>query len=159
MLLKITLKCMSLRVVLDLLNQILNVDVIWFTTECGNPGMLKSMFSVLIARLNSFTVLNNAILRFSPGENCSFHCVCIWAVSLNRLSCSMVSLLNTGVFCQIIKFPRSITDLFGSWLGLFGEFYTLNFSTKLLNEFTNWLLFNCRTCLIHHHSEPIVIVS
>ena len=29
MLLKITLKCLSLRVVLDLLNQVVNVDAMW----------------------------------------------------------------------------------------------------------------------------------
>ena len=34
----------------------------------------------------------------------------------------------------------------------------LNFSTRLLNEFTDWLLFNCRTQLIIP-SGPIVIVS
>ena len=34
----------------------------------------------------------------------------------------------------------------------------LNFSTRLLNEFTNWLMFNCRTQL-NLPSGPIVIVS
>ena len=38
----------------------------------------------------------------------SFHCVCIWAVSLIRLLCSILSLLNTCVFRHIIKFPWSI---------------------------------------------------
>ena len=43
-----------------------------FTAECDNPGMLKSMFSSLIARLNSLSVLNDAMSRFSSGANCSF---------------------------------------------------------------------------------------
>ena len=34
----------------------------------------------------------------------------------------------------------------------------LNFSTRLLNEFTDWLLFNCRAQFIIP-SGPIVIVS
>ena len=34
----------------------------------------------------------------------------------------------------------------------------LNFSKRLLNEFTDWLLFNCRTQLVIP-SGPIVIVS
>ena len=66
MLLKITLKCLSLRVVLDLLNQVVNVDAMF-----GTPEILKSMFSSLIARLNLFA-LNNAMFRFSSGANCSF---------------------------------------------------------------------------------------
>ena len=37
-----------------------------------SPGMLKSMSSSLIARLNSLSVLNNAMSRFSSGANCSF---------------------------------------------------------------------------------------
>ena len=43
-----------------------------FTVECGNPEMLKSMFSSLIARLNSLSVFNNAMSLFSSGANCSF---------------------------------------------------------------------------------------
>ena len=79
MLLKITLKCMSLRVVLDLLNQI-SIRTLTpcdrFTAECGTPGMLKSMFSSLIARLNSLSALNDAMSRFSSGANYSFT-VCV----------------------------------------------------------------------------------
>ena len=37
-----------------------------------------------------------------------FHCVCTWAVLLNRLPCSIVSMLNTDVFRQFLRFPRSI---------------------------------------------------
>ena len=184
MLLKIALKCVSNWVVLDLPNQ-----KIWtltpcdrFTAECGSPVMLKSMSSSLIARLNSLSVLNDAMSRLSSGTNCSFT-VCTWAVTLNKLPCSIVSMLHTDVFRQSLRFPRfiwrtkffvqtliidlvgtgrftfnnkhifcvlrfhrSITDWFGFWLGWSGERCMLNFSTRLLNEFTDWLLFNP----IHH---------
>ena len=43
-----------------------------FTVECSTPGMLKSMSSSLIARMNSLFVLNNAISRCSSGACCSF---------------------------------------------------------------------------------------
>ena len=79
-----------------------------FTAECGTPGMLKSMSSSLIARLNSSSVLNDAMSRFSSGAK-FFHCVCTWAVLLHKLPCSIVSmLLNTDVFRQFLRFLRSI---------------------------------------------------
>ena len=53
------------------------------TVECGSLGMLKSMSSSLIARLNSLSVLNDAISRCSSGACCSFT-VC--AVELLRSS-------------------------------------------------------------------------
>ena len=37
-----------------------------------------------------------------------FHCVCTWAVLLHKLPCSIVSLLNTDVFRQFLRFLRSI---------------------------------------------------
>ena len=80
-----------------------------FTAECGNHGMLKSMSSSLIARLNSLSVLNNAMSRFSSGANCSFT-VCTWAVALIKLSWSIVSLLNTGVFRHITSFNHAKRD-------------------------------------------------
>ena len=43
-----------------------------FTVEFGTPGMLKSMFSSSIARLNSLSALNDAMSRCSSGTNCSF---------------------------------------------------------------------------------------
>ena len=55
------------------------------------------------------------------------------------------TLINKNMFC-ILRFLRSITDWFGFGLGWFGEFNTLNFSKRPLNEFTDWLLFNYRTC-------------
>ena len=68
MLLKITLKCLSLRVVLECDR---------FTVEFGTPGMLKSMFSSSIARLNSLSALNDAMSRFSSGKNVLSLCVCL----------------------------------------------------------------------------------
>ena len=56
-----------------------------------------------------------------------------------------------------LGFPdRSLIGLGFGWV--LGERCALNFSTRLLNEFSNWLLFNCRTQLIIP-SGPIVIVS
>ena len=166
-----------------------------FTAECGNPGMLKSMFSSLIARLNSLSVLNDAVSRFYSGANCSLTVCALELFCSTGLPCAIVSMLNTDVvrqfirfhrsiwrtkffvqtlfidlvgagrftfnnkhiFC-VLRFPRSITDWFGFWLGWFGELCMLNFSTRLLNEFTDWLLLNCRTQFIIP-SSPIVIVS
>ena len=45
----------------------------------GTPGMLKSMFSSLIARLNWLSALNEAMSRFSSGTNCSFT-MCVLAL-------------------------------------------------------------------------------
>ena len=66
------------------------------------------------------------------------------------------SFLHKNTFC-VLRFPRSITDWIGFGLGWFGKLNTWCFSKRLLNEFSNWLLFNCRTQLIP--SGPIVIVS
>ena len=77
-----------------------------FTAECGNPGMLKSMFSSLIARLNSLCVLNNAMSRFSSGANCSFT-VC--ALELFRSTGSPVPswVCSTRVFSDMTTCPRT----------------------------------------------------
>ena len=80
MLLKITLKCLSLRVVLDLLNQFRTLTPCdRFTAECDAPGMLKSMFSSSVARLNSLSALKDAVSRCSAGTNCSFT-LCVLAL-------------------------------------------------------------------------------
>ena len=52
------------------------------------------------------------------------------------------------VLCPQVS-PRSITDWFGFGLGWFGEFNTWCFSKRLLNEFPEWLLFNCRNPIDH----------
>ena len=77
MLLKITLKCLSLRVVLDPSESSWPCDR--FTVEFGTPGMLKSMFLSLIARLNSLSVLDDTVSRCSAGTSFSFHDVCACA--------------------------------------------------------------------------------
>ena len=76
---------------------------------------------------------------------------------INLLWTGRFTLNNEHIF-RAIKFPPSITDWFGFWLGWLGEFYVLNFSKRLLNEFTDWLLFNCRTQFIISFG-PIVIVQ
>ena len=55
--------------------------------------------------------------------------------------------IHKNTFC-VLRFPRSITDWIGFGLGWFGKLDTRYFSERLLNEFSNWLLFNCRTQLI-----------
>ena len=47
-----------------------------FTVECGSPGMLKSMSSSLISRLNSLSVLSNATSRIFFRSMLFFHHVC-----------------------------------------------------------------------------------
>ena len=150
-----------------------------FIAECGTLGMLKSMSSSLIARLNSLLVLNNAMSRLSSGANCSFTVcalellrssgcpdpswVCSTRVFSNRSSgfpdlseaqsypwkplSSIswerdVSPLPTNTSLVLSGFPdRSQIGLGIGWVS-----WVLNFS-RLSNNFTNWLLFNCRTQL------------
>ena len=57
--------------------------------KCGSPGMLKSMFSSSIARLNSLSALNDAMSRFSSGTNCSFT-LCVLEL-LGSTSCPVPS--------------------------------------------------------------------
>ena len=78
-----------------------------FTVECGTPGMLKSMFSSSVALLNSLFALNDAMSRCFCGNQLFFHYVCVCA-RFHRFPCSIVSMLNTNVFRQSLKFPRSI---------------------------------------------------
>ena len=57
-----------------------------FTVEFGTLGMLKSMFSSPVARLNSLSALNDAMSRCSAGKNCSFT-MCVLALDF---TCSPV---------------------------------------------------------------------
>ena len=77
-------------------------------------------------------------------------------VCLRSLVNGGFSLLHKNTFC-VLRFPRSITDWIGFGLGWFGNINTRCFSKRLLNELSNWLLFNCRTRLIIPFG-PIVIV-
>ena len=176
MFLKITLKCTSLRMFLDLLNQILNVDAIW-SFHCRTWQSWNVEVNVLHVDCTVELVVRiewRNVTTFFRSK-LFFHYVCAWGAWLHRLPCSTVSMLNTNVFRQFLRFPRSIwrtkffvqtlfIDLVGTgrfsgfWLGQLGERCMLNFSTRLLNEFTDWLLFNCRAIFIIP-SSPIVIVS
>ena len=182
MLLKITLKCSSLRVVLDLLNQVVSVDAMW-SFHCWIRHSWTVEVNVLLVDCTVELVVRvrwrNVTIFFR--SKLFFHFVCAWAAWLNRLSCSIVSLL-TRVFSDSssgfpdlseepsssckpwssISWERDVSPLTTS-IGLgFGEVglenVMLNFSKKLLNEFIDWLLFNCRTQFIIP-SSPIVIVS
>ena len=77
---------------------------------------------------------------------------------LSSISCErdVFSFLHKNTFC-VLRFLRSITDWIGFGQGWFGKLDTWCFSKRLLNEFSNWLLSNCRTQLIIP-SGPIEIV-
>ena len=108
MLLKITLKCMSLRVVLDLLNQISNVDAMW-SFHCRMWYSWNVQVNVLLVdctvELVDHVEWRNVTIFFR--SKLFFHCVYTWAAWLHKLPCSIVSLLNTGVFREIIRLPWS----------------------------------------------------
>ena len=193
MLLKITLKCLSMRVALNFLNQVVNVDAMrsfhrWIrhSWDVEVDVLLVACTVELVVRVEwcNVTVF---------GRNKFFHCVCACA-RFHRFPCSIVNMHDAYVFRQfhsfpffylknqvlranvyhrslvngtfflchktrfcVLRFPWSITDWIGFGLGWFGKLNTRCFSTRLLNEFTDWLLFNCRTQLIIP-SGPIVIV-
>ena len=107
MLLKITSKCLSLRVVLDLLDQIFersrhvivslqNVAILECWSQCS-PRRLYGW--------NSLSALNDAVSRCSAGTNSSTVCACTW---FHRFPCSIVSMHDANVFRQSLRFPRSI---------------------------------------------------
>ena len=66
------------------------------------------------------------------------------------------SFLHKNTF-RLHGFPHSITDWIGFGLGWFGRFSTRCFSKRLLNELSNWLLFNCRTQLIIPFSRIVIV--
>ena len=77
---------------------------------------------------------------------------------LSSISCERdVFPFSTKTRSVTSGFPdRSQIGLGLDWVGL-GQRCLLNFSTRLLSEFSNWLLFNCRTQVIIPFG-PIVIV-
>ena len=109
MLMKITLKCLSLRVVLDRLNHISNVHVMWLF-HCRMWQSWNVEVDVLLVDCTVELVVRVEWRNFTMffRSKLFFHWVCTWTVSLNKLLCSIVTFLNTGVFRQIIKFPWSI---------------------------------------------------
>ena len=164
-----------------------------FTAECGNPGMLKSMFSLLITRLNSLSALTDVMSRFSSGANCSFT-MCVLALDftsspvpswtcmtrmfsdsftcfsvLSEEPCSLWKSLSS-ISCERDVFrlstkTRYVSSGFSdrSQIGLDFDWDCLEcdtwcFSKRLLNEFSNCLLFNWRAQLIIPF-DLIVIVS
>ena len=187
MLLKITLKCLSLRVIHDLQNQILNVDAMWSFHHRGRHlRCWKSMFSSSIARLNLLFALDDAVSR-CPGESNSCT-VCVylipqvspfylehsWRDCLHTSQVSPFYLKNQVLLATVYQqslvngtcflSPQKLLSsphvspfdhrLDRVWIG---RFSTKCFSKRLLNELSNWLLFNDRTRLIIPLS-PIVIV-
>ena len=106
-LLKVSLKSVPIRVVLDFLNKsrtLAQCDRL--TVECGTPGMLKSMSPSLISRLNSLFVLNDAISRCSSGACCSFT-VCALELSHSSAFPDPSWVCSTRVFSD--KLRTSIT--------------------------------------------------
>ena len=139
-----------------------------FTMAFGTPEMLKSMFSSSIARLNL-----SASSRCSREPTSCTLCelastgfpVRSWFF-MTRLSSSFTgfsrSIWRTKFSLQLTnnllghRFLRSITNWI-SGLGWLGRSSLKCFSKWLLNEFSNWPMFNCRTQLIISFG-PIMIV-
>ena len=185
MLLKITLKCLSLRVILDLLNQVVNVNAMWSfqPSHLARLRCWKSMFSSSIARVN-LCAFDDVVSRCSREPTSCTVCLLVstgfpvrsWTF-MTRLSshftgftvrseepsspCNRLPTISReqDVFFLLHRFHRSITNWirFGlGWVGL--ESLTRGVSpSDCWNEFSNWLMFNCRTRLIISFS-PIVIV-
>ena len=94
-----------------------------FTAEC-TPGMLKLMFSSLIARLNSFSVSNDAMSRFSSGAICSFTVCALerfcstscpvpsWACLTRMFPDNFSSFTDLSLCCHV---SPSITENFACW--------------------------------------------
>ena len=99
----------SLRMVLDLLNQILNIDAMW-SFHCWIWHSWNVEVNVLLVDCTVQLVVRvkwcNVTIFFR--NKLFFHYVCAWAAWLHRLPCSIVSTLNTNVFRQFLRFPRSI---------------------------------------------------
>ena len=75
--------------------------------------MLKSMFSSLIARLNSLSALNDAMSRFSSGANCSFT-VCVLEL-LCSTSCPVIMHVSRSTWYREVNIFR-IFMIFVSWI-------------------------------------------
>ena len=150
MLLKITLKCFSLRVILDLLNQVVNVNTMWsFHHRFWHAGDVEVDVFVINRKVELVRVWRCSITMF---ERTNFlHFV---RAFFHRFPRSIVITHDAIVFI-FHRFLRSIINWFG--LGWLRKTSLKCFSKWLLNEFSNWLMFNCRTRLIISFS-PIVIV-
>ena len=182
MLFKITLKCLSLRVIFDLLNQVVNVNAMWsFHHRIWHAWDVEVYVFLLNRKVELVRVWRCSITMF---ERTNFlHCVCTCFHKFHR---SIVNIHDAIVFTFhrfhrsiwrtkfslqpftnslswtrrvffLQKFPRSITNWIRFGLGWLGRSNLKCFSKWLLNEFSNWLMCNCRTQLIISFS-PIEIV-
>ena len=76
MLLKITLKCLSLRVILDLLNQVVNVDAMWsFHHRIRHAGDVEVDVFVINRKVELVRVWWCSITM--SGRTKFLHCVCL----------------------------------------------------------------------------------
>ena len=174
MLLKITLKCFSLRVILDLLNQVVNVNAMWSFHHRIRHAWGVGVDVILIdCKVELVRVWWCSITMF--GRTKFLHCVCVFVLDSTgftvlseepSFSCKHLPTIfrEQDVFPFSTKtrsvstgFPvRSQIGLGLDWVGL-EDFGTRCFSKRLLNGLSDWLLFNCRTRLIIPFS-PLVIV-
>ena len=103
MLLKITLKCLSLRVVLDLLNQVVNVNAMWsFHHRIWHAWDVEVDVFLITRKVELVRVWRCSITMF---ERTNFlYYVCAWFHKFPR---SIVNIHDAIVF-TLHKFPRSI---------------------------------------------------
>ena len=160
MLLEIILKCFSLRMIFDFLKLVMNVNAlrsfhhrVWHTGDVEINVLVIHRKVELIRVITIFEVTN-----FLHFVRASFH----------RFPRSIVT-FQDAFFFIFHKFPRSIwrtkfslrltNNLLGHRiprsifhgfreLGWLGRTRLKCFSKWLLNELSNWLMFNCRTRLI-----------
>ena len=119
MLLKITLKRLSLRVVLDLLNQVVNVDAMWsfhhrirHSWDVEVNVLLVDCTVELVVRVKWY----NVTIFFKNKLFFHYVCACTW---FHKLTCSIVSMHDAKVF-RLLRFPRSI------WRTKFLQKFTIN---------------------------------
>ena len=159
MLLKITSKCFSLRVIFDLLNQVVNVDAMWsFHHRVRHAWDVEVNVLLVDCKVELVRVRRCSITMF---ERTNFwHCVCAWfhrfprsivnlhdAViftlhkfprSIRRIKFFLQALTNNLSWTRRVfllhKFPRSITNWIGFGLGWLGRFSTRCFSKKTVER-------------------------
>ena len=160
MLLEIILKCFSLRMTFDFPNQVMNANAlrafhrrIWHTGDVEINVLVIHRKVELIRVITIFEItiflhfVQSSFHRF-PRSIVTFQDAFFFlSIGLHR------SIGRTKFFLQLTnnllgdKLPRSIFNGFRElcWLG---RTRLKCFSKLLLNEFANWLMFNCRTLII-----------
>ena len=131
-LLQIGFKCFSMRMTLDLLDELLNAEIFcfFFTTACDNPGTLKSM------SISSSWVNKPMDCSLSTGLP-----VLIWSASTFSPASLSLSTRSTDTGTQLWLNGGPFTGLtvldnwmFCFWLGLLGVFVTSsNFWTQFFH--------------------------